>query len=242
MTTLPFCRLQKAADQLGCSTGDLTDRARTGLLRLSLVAEDLEYSGLLVWVDHPDGRTERLLLPPPMVPEGESACVPAGLYPLPPGVAHRAVSRGRAYVTELATSKREEVYVLARRLDVGPLDIVIEAAEWSRFDAPLRAVSSRPADGAPSGSEGGCPASARGPAGSLTKQDLRADETPAERWVSTRVAARILRTRNERLYSLAEDGLRAGVARPAGSGTTRRHTRWREDLLAEWWATVRSTP
>ncbi len=58
-------------------------------------------------------------------------------------------------------------------------------------------------------------------------------------WISTRAAARTVRTRNETLYDLVDDGIRVGVAKETGSAWgKRRHVRWRADLLPGWWSSL----
>ena len=62
------------------------------------------------------------------------------------------------------------------------------------------------------------------------------DPEPDESWLSTKRAARCLRTRNTTLYGLVERGLRDGVCRNIGGGAQRRHIRWNEAALPSWWA------
>lgn len=235
MLELPFHRLEAAAAELGVEATDLIDHALSGHLELALFADGVEYRELEADFIDTNGRVERLLVPPHFVPPGRSPLIPPGLYRLPAIAAHHAATRGSGFVDELQDLEGDEIYFLAEAYEIRIADVVIEDDEWGRF---RKSWSPRPRREALS--------SARGEEKDHLVENGQGHEAaapaPAQTWISTRAAARVVRTRNERLYALADEGIRAGVARSTGSAWgERRHVRWRKELLQGWWTGLAET-
>jgi len=131
-----YIRFDQAAKARGLEPTELLDHMLTASLHARIrVGDGVEYRAIVTDVTYANGSTNRVTLPPPIVPDGGSPIVPAGLFKLTQESVRQAVRNGAA--VHALEDDDGDIYFLARPLELTREDLVLTSQEWKDLRATL---------------------------------------------------------------------------------------------------------